>query len=315
MRFSQAHVDEWREEGFCIIDNFFTSEEIAPVLADYEQLYADAAAAASGKARVVDPAADNYLANRRSQFNNLDNLPYHGGIEMNLISLHPQLIAFARALLGVEDIVCYQSHTWAKFTGAADYDQDFHCDFGNHTLTVPADDVADRCVDFIFYLTDVTPAHGALRYVTKPDVERVLGRRALAAPTPEQQAELRTVERAATVHAGGLVAHSIDTMHRGANLTVPGGRRFSMTVGYKAAGNDNIQHHVWQTGADRPWENVLNHASPEQLSMLGIPAPGDPYWSLRTLKLTQARWPGWDMSPYFRAAGYSEPSNASASAR
>lgn len=78
-----------------------------------------------------------------------------------------------------------------------------------------------------------------------------------------------------------------------------------MTVGYKAAGNDNIQYHVWQTGKGKQWDLVLNNATPEQLTVLGIPAPGDGYWSLRTLKLTQARWPNWDMTPYFNAAGYS----------
>jgi len=37
------------------------------------------------------------------------------------------------------------------------------------------------------------------------------------------------------------------------------------------------------------------------LACLGIPEPGAAYWSPRTLKLTQDRWPDWDMSPYFAA--------------
>jgi ectoine hydroxylase-related dioxygenase (phytanoyl-CoA dioxygenase family) len=209
-------------------------------------------------------------------------------------------------LLGAPHVHCYQSHTWAKFTGQADYNQDFHCDFGNHTLTVPADDPADRTVDFIFYLTDVTKEHGALRYVTKTDVKKALGRPALAAPTEEEQAALLKFERAVEVPAGSMVAHGIDTMHRGANLTIPNGRRFSMTVGYKTAGNDNIGYNVWQTGANKPWELILNNATAEQLSMLGIPEPGNPYWSLRTLKLTQARWPEWDMEQYFERAAATE---------
>ena len=82
----------------------------------------------------------------------------------------------------------------------------------------------------------------------------------------------------------------------------PGGRRFTMTVGYKAAGNDNIQYHVWQTGSDKDWGKIINQASPEQLTVLGFPPPGDKFWSLRTLKLTQRRWPELDMSTYFSAA-------------
>lgn len=306
MRFTQEHVDQWREDGFCIIENFFTEEEYGPVLADYEEIYKEVAQPSEKSTVKILQEDDDVMINRMTQFKNIHNLPYNGSVEMNLISLHPEMIALARALLGTLDVHCYQSHTWAKFTGQADYEQDFHCDFGNHTLTVPSDDPAGRTVDFIFYLTDVTQAHGALRYVTKTDVKKALGRPALAAPTEEEQKKLRKYERAAEVPAGSLLAHSIDTMHRGANLTAPNGRRFSMTVGYKAAGNDNIGFHVWQTGANKPWDLIMNNATPEQLEVLGIPKPGNPYWSMRTLKLTQSRWPDWDMSEYFAASEFAD---------
>jgi len=194
----------------------------------------------------------------------------------------------------------YQSHTWAKYTGEADYDQAFHCDFGNHTLTVPSDDVALRTVDFIFYLTDVTDAHGALHYVTKTDSDRLLGKGSVFAREDQQHA-LKEVERSAAGPAGSLLAHSIDTFHRGTNLTEINGHRFTMTVGYKASGNEMIGFHVWQSAADRPWPILLNNATPSQLQCIGIPLPGDPFWTERTLRLTELRWPDWDMSLYKQA--------------
>jgi hypothetical protein len=299
MRFNEQHINEWRNDGFTTIPNFFSEAEYGPVLRDFETMYPNVPSATP---RILGPSDDRSI-NAPKQFANIHNLPYNASAAINLISLHPQLIAFAKALLGVDEVHLYQSHTWAKYTGEADYDQAFHCDFGNHTLTVPADEPAGRTVDFIFYLTDVTDAHGSLRYVTKPDVARALGRPALAAPDEAQQKALRTYERSAAVPAGSLLAHGIDTMHRGSNLTAAGARRFSMTVGFKAAGNDAIGFHVWQQAAGRPWEMVINHATPDQLACLGIPRPGDPFWSARTLKLTQARWPEWDMSAYFAAAG------------
>ena len=304
MRFTQEHVRQWREDGFCIIENFFTEQEYQPVLSDFEEIYKSAEQPEGKKnARVMSDEDDDVKINinRGVQFKNIHTLPYNASVEMNLISLHPALIDFAKALLDTDEVHCYQSHTWAKFTGQADYDQDFHCDFGNHTLTVPSDDPKDRTVDFVFYLTDVTKSHGALRYVTKPDVEKALGRPALAINSPDEQLALEQYEKAVVVPAGSLVAHSIDTMHRGSNLTAPEGYRFSMTVGYKAKGNDNVGYQVWQTGADKPWELILNNSSADQLSVLGIPAPGDAYWSMRTLKLSQARWPDWDMQRYFEA--------------
>jgi hypothetical protein len=122
------------------------------------------------------------------------------------------------------------------------------------------------------------------------------------APTQEQQQALRAKERAAVVPAGSLLAHSIDTIRRGANLTAPNGRRFSMTIGFKAAGNDQVGFHVWQDrGNGALWQRVFQHATPEQLECLGIPKPGHAFWTQRTLALTQARWPDWNMHEYVAA--------------
>ena len=74
-----------------------------------------------------------------------------------------------------------------------------------------------------------------------------------------------------------------------------------MTIGYKAAGNEMIGFHVWQAAADRSWDTIIEHGTPEQLEVLGIPRPGDTFWSHRTLELTQKRWPNWNMTSYFRA--------------
>lgn len=299
MRFSAEHVEQWREEGFVVLERFFERREYEPVLQDFEALYRDAGQG-EGVGTALELERHEARANRGMQFKNIHVLPYDGSSAINLISLHPELIAFAQALLGVSDVRLYQSHSWAKYTGEADYDQEFHCDYGNHTLLVPADDPARRTVDFILYLTDVTKEHGALRYVTKPDVLAALGRPAISV-TEEEQELLREKERAVVVPAGAIVAHGIDTLHRGSNLTAPNGRRFSMTVGYKAAGSDQIGFHVWQATHNRPWHLIFDHATPEQLACLGVPRPGDSFWSQRTLELTQSRWPGWDMTEYFAA--------------
>src|SRR5690606_31867231 len=140
MRFSAEHISRWRDDGFVIIERFFEPREYEPVLADFEALYPE-----PGRSEGAGPPrhlmnGDEAAANRSRQFKNIHALPYEGSSAINLISLHPELIAFARALLGVSDVRLYQSHTWAKYTGEADYDQEFHCDYGNHTLVVPADE-------------------------------------------------------------------------------------------------------------------------------------------------------------------------------
>ncbi|MDG1206899.1 MAG: phytanoyl-CoA dioxygenase family protein [Pseudomonadales bacterium] len=300
-RFTHAHVEQWRQEGFVIIPDFFTAQEIAPIVTDYERMYGKKGAGDFAGTELNLKQEDGVGEFRNNQFKNIDILPYEGSVEMNLISLHPALIEFAKQVLSTDEVHLYQSHTWAKYTGEADYDQAHHCDFSNHTLTVPADSPSQRSVDIVIYYTDVTDAHGALHYVTKTDASEVLRDGAIWAPEPEQQIQLRSKERSAAGTAGTLVAHSIDTFHRGTNLTLPQGYRYTMTVGYKAAGNDMIGYSTWQDSAEKPWDNIFNNATPQQLQCLGIPKPGDAFWSQRTLKLTQARWPNWDMQPYFDA--------------
>ncbi len=299
-RFTSRDIENWQDQGFAIVERFLSPDEFLPVRSEYERIYG-----LPGKSRreVLDLKETGKIgAFNPDQFKNIDAFPFLGKTELSMLALHPELIQFAKALLGVSDVHMYQCHTWAKFTGEADYDQAFHCDFGNHTLLIPGDAPSSRAVNFIIYLTDVTDAHGALHYVTKPDAYEVLRPGAVSA-LEEQQLELLKKQRSAAAPAGTVVAHGIDTFHRGTNLTEPDGHRFTMTVGFKAAGNDQIGFHVWQQAADRPWSVIFSAANPEQLACLGIPRPGDGYWTQRTLKLSQARWPDWDMTPYSEALG------------
>ncbi len=299
-RFSAADIERWRTDGFAIVTGFFARDEIAPIVEDYDRLYG---ARRPEPAEPMNRKAEGQIGRfDRHQFSNIDTLPYAGSTAMNLLSLHPGLIDFAKAALGASEVHLYQSHTWAKFTGEADFDQPFHCDFGNHTLTVPADEPYRRTIDFIIYLTDVTDAHGAPHYVTKPDAREAVGEDTLVADSAEAQTALKARARSAAAPAGTVVAHGIDTFHRGTNLTCKGGHRYTMTIGYKAAGNDQIGFHVWQASAVRNWAPILTSASPEQLAVLGIPRPGDPFWTPRTLSLTQRRWPDWDLTPWFERA-------------
>ena len=289
------HFEQWHRDGAVVFEGLFAAEEIAPIYSDYQALYG---AQGQGDGKELDFKPDGSVgATHRKQFMNIDILPYAGSVAMNMISLDPRLIALAKELLGVEEVELYQSHTWAKFTGEADYDQAFHCDFGNHTLTVPADDAHSRTVNFVIYISDVTDGVGALHYVSKNDAAEVLGEGMVVAET-EKQAALKARQQSAAAPAGSVVAYGIDTFHRGTNLTDLEGFRYTMTVSYKALGNSQIGFHVWQFAPEKPWHLILNHGSPQQLQCLGIPLPGDPFWTARTLQLTQARWPDWDMRAY-----------------
>jgi len=105
--------------------------------------------------------------------------------------------------------------------------------------------------------------------------------------------------------AGSIFAYGIDVYHRGMNLTAPKGYRYTLTASYKAAGNDMIGWSAWPHSFMKPWHLIINHATPEQLACLGIPRPGDPFWTARTLDRAQLRWPDWDLSTYRQGAAIS----------
>lgn len=301
-RFKDADVAEWERDGIVLLHGLFTPEECAAVRADFDQVF--------GRAEGGDQALEKKKQGQigvfhPSQFKTLESPPFDCSPALNLIGVHPALVDFARAALKTDAVHLYQGQAWAKFTGDADYDQPFHTDFGNHTLTVPSEDAAKNSVTIFCYFTDVTDAHGATHYVTRTDSAKVAGPEASLNADPEFQAELqaklRPYSRSSASAAGTAIAYTTDVYHRGTNLTAPGGHRYAFMACFKKAGDESIGFTAWQFHHTRPWRRIFDHASPEQLACFGVQPPGDPFWTETTLARAQTRYPGWDLTPY-RAA-------------
>ncbi|MEQ8745304.1 phytanoyl-CoA dioxygenase family protein [Pyruvatibacter sp.] len=299
-RFTDDDIAAWNRDGAVLIRNFFTADELAPVVKDFETLYADKAPGADTQARnnKKDGAIGQFEI---EQFAHFDDMPFKCSPALNLLGMHPALAELARAALQVEDVHLYQSHSWAKYTGGADYDQTFHCDFKNHTLIAPSDDVRERTINIMIYATDVTDAHGAIHYVTQPDGDTVMDGRRPQFPEDTDQAKLKPLEKSGAAPAGSIFAYGIDVFHRGTNLTAPGGRRFTLTASFKRAGNEMIGWSAWPFHFMKPWDTIFDNATPEQLALIGIPKPGDPFWTPRTLERTRERYPGWNADAYAMA--------------
>lgn len=302
-RFTPEQIETWRRDGAVLFEQFFTPEEIEPVCADYHALYGDGIPKPAERDRSVGHRPRTIGQFNAEQFQNLDDMPFKASPAMNLIALHPALIELARAALGTDDVRLYQAHSWAKFTGTTDYEQPFHCDFKNHTLTVPADDPDLRTINFMIYITDVTLEHGAISYVPQSESDPITGKNRLMFLDNDMEAQekLRAIERRGVGPAGSIFAYGIDVYHRGMNLTAPGGYRYTFAASYKVAGNDMIGFSAWPYSFYKPWHLIFDNATPDQLSCIGVPPPGDAFWTSRTLERAQDRWPNWDMSAY-RAA-------------
>ncbi len=195
-------------------------------------------------------------------------------------------------------------------TGDADYDQPFHCDFSNHTLTAPLrrPDAELHHHHLLFQRGDGGARADALR--AAHGQRRGGGAGSLAEFDTEAQrtlqAGLAARARSSAAPAGSIFPYGIDVYHRGTNLTAPHGHRYAVMACYKDAANDSIGFHAWPFHHLQPWRNIFEHATPEQLACFGVKPPGHPFWTETTLRRAQARYPGWDMTPYRKAMGRAE---------
>ena len=301
-RFGPEHIDAWRRDGGTVIENFFTEAEVAAVRADFEQVFGGGRGAAEGLDKKKGEEIGRF--NPR-QFTDIQPVPIDCSPALNLIGVHPALIAFARQALASDQVYAYQCQAWAKFTGDADYDQPFHCDYVNHTLTAPSEDASLNSVTILCYFSDVTEAHGPAHFVARPDSAKVAGPEATLTTDPDAQArlqqQLRRYERSSAAPAGSVFPYSTDVFHRGTNMTAPHGHRYALMTCFRAARDDSIAFTAWPFHHHKPWSRIFDHATPEQLACFGVQPPGDPFWTEVTLHRAQVRYPGWDLTPYREA--------------
>jgi len=303
-RFTPDLVDLWRADGAVLLPSFFSAEEMEGVIRDFDQLFANARPRSGS---VVSLAASGQLDTLpREQFQLIRSMPFACSTALNLLSLHPAVIAFVRAALGTPDVRLYQNIAWAKYTGATDFDQPFHMDYFNHTLLAPGDVPSGKTVNLSIYATDITNHHGAIHYVPRPQGDEICGVLRPTTPGPAQQEALRRIERSGAGSLGSVFAYSSDVYHRGTNLTVDNGHRYTLFAGYKSADNTAVFGNPWPgavphlTG-DGLWQPIFAQATPEQLTCLHIPSPGHPFWTPMTLARAQDRWPMWDLAPWRQA--------------
>jgi hypothetical protein len=114
------------EHGFVVIPGYLPAAELEPALADLAVLF---------------PTADDFHRGadgersgrfRDDQFRGIDHLPF-ASAEWSLLAVHDRIIDLAAHCLDTDDLRLYAAEAWAKYTGAADYEQRHHRDFFDHT--------------------------------------------------------------------------------------------------------------------------------------------------------------------------------------
>jgi RimJ/RimL family protein N-acetyltransferase len=294
--------EHWDEQGFVVLPEFLNHDAIAPSVAELKLMFPTAQEFHDG----VDVQRNLVF---RSEFGGIVNFPFRS-VELSLLSVHATLIELARSLLGCEDLRVYSIEAWAKYTGAADYEQSLHRDYLNHTMLVPSPDSRFRQLEMFIYLNDVPLDLGPPSFVSTnwttalpalpnwyPRAHQPVDERGWDSPiaTPD----LYAAETPAVGLAGTVVAYSTATFHRGTALTQARGARYTIQLGMRPADADWAGRRAWvESALEQPWADFVARASPEQLALFGFPPPGHAYWNADTLAGIALRYPALDLKPW-----------------
>ncbi len=286
---------QWDEDGWCLVCGLLPDEAIVAAQAVLPGLVPTAEEFADD----IDPARNEPF--RVDSHRVMPRFPFEDRA-LNDIVVHDRIIDLAEQLLGITDLRLYQAMLSAKYAEAALSDEQLlHVDFANHTLVVPRHEPGYQQLEMFVYLSDVAPETGATRMVSRRLTPHIQVERTYLSQT--DYADLYAAEVPASGPAGSILAYRPDVYHRGVRMTAPRTARFMVHVSYKPAATDWLgSHGLPSAGEELSWYRFVQHADQRQLTVLGFPPPGHPYWTAQTLAGVAARYPMLDLSPWRDAA-------------
>jgi hypothetical protein len=285
MRVPDDALDQVRRQGYAIVEGVLAPDELR---------------AAQDALWLHFPRPEEYHADpskftdlNANQFAGLLVFPYRAW-ELNRLGFHPDLIDAAERFLGTEDLALYKIEMWGKYSGASDYDQPLHRDYGSHSMVVPRVDGRYRQLTTFLYLSDVTEDDGPTKIVPYDK-----GKDVPFTPLFIEYGRLASEEVACTAPAGSLLMYRTDILHRGSNFRGSGRSRFSILADYQARGPTWAGKISWPSRSpERGWTKAVARMTVRERDLFGWPRPGDEYWNDQTVRDVEARYPGIDMSAY-----------------
>lgn len=296
----------WQTDGFVILPGYLPPNELSRALDELHLCFPSSHGFHDGS----DPRRDRFVGD---EFAGIDSFPF-ASAQLSLLAVHHRLVQVAETFLDTEDVRIYSAEAWAKFTGAADYEQALHRDYLNHTMLVPTSAPDYQQLEMFVYLVDVPDELGPPHFVPRtrtgdlpvrpnwyPPVDGAASEGGFVSSLGRP--ELYEAEVSAAGPAGTVVAFTADTVHRGTGMTWPRGARYTMQLCYRPASVEWGHRQAWAARSHEPsWYRFVEQASPRQLELFGFPPPGHPYWTPETRAATALRYPGLDMTAWHNKA-------------
>jgi len=280
----------WTEDGWCVLERAVPEEDLVAAQGAIGKLFPSAEKMAGG-------GEGGELERWRTWDASWPEFPFRSRT-LNRLVLSDLMIDLARELLGTDDVRLYLAIASAKYAGQpSEYNQLLHTDFPNHTLTVPRPEAGYHQMETFVYLNDVGPHNGATRFVSRTRTRHV--------PVEEHTLNLEDYRDLyddpgdASGPAGSIVVYRPDVYHRSMDFFDPTQARFMLHVSYKPAAMEWGGYQAWPIkGFSMEWHNFVQQATPRQLTALGFPAPGHPFWTEETLAGVAGRYPELDLGPW-----------------
>src|SRR5690242_6537677 len=114
MRVSSSQIEQLERHGFVIVPDFLGSEELSAAQGNFLRYFPTAEELEAAPERYGELLEEPDAGQREFPF---------AGDALNDMSTHPEIIAVVEKLLGTTDVLLSQSAIWAKYGGAADYEQ------------------------------------------------------------------------------------------------------------------------------------------------------------------------------------------------
>lgn len=307
-------VATWRDDGWIALQGLVSADEIDAARGDLfevfpspERYHADPAAEALRWLGTPPPSRATYTwpetgpGFRPEQHQWRGEFPFPGAGALNRLCVHPSIVDFACRALDSTDLRLYQASASAKYTGWTNFEQPMHTD-RNHSWLPAPEGPAGWHVEAFLYLSDVDEDSAPTHLVSTRDAKEWDPNELLY--MPRQAPELYALERPATGPRGTLLAYRSDVLHRGVDITAPGGSRFLLNASYKRADQDWIGFLSLQSRATDPgWVAFVEGSTPDELALFGFPPPGHAIWDASLLDATQKRYPNLDVTPWRVALG------------
>ena len=302
---------QWNEKGYTVIEDLLSIDSINSCKKYLEELYNN------NEIKIRDFGSDGKL-----EFPSCTILDY--------LSMDEKIINFVQSLLNTNDILLCQCDTWGKegsndFSDQSNNDQRIHMDYGNNMFLHPSDWEEPEAVAAIIYLSDVRETLGGTAVVPKNKLTNDLykfpyinmpGISGNKFINNKHQAEQYFKESNKDIYdfrqrlydneiilkpkLGSILFYRLDIWHRGTPVKKDK-TRFVMNLLWKK--KECTWINTWNPGWTKEMyygkvEEIFTKLTPLQRSLLGIPMPGDKYWTIQKIELLKVRYPNIDINPY-----------------